>query len=270
MQYQNHFYYHLYYYYLPLIKDPTAQRPTTLSKSTPASVIDQSFYIDAHHQYRFAFVNLLCLPLQDHERTWKFDAKNDIIQHATSVTPTSASVPTRTRTALIPIPPTAALHRTKRDRSQTNFYKPHDIRAVTEALRTIMDRKKNTSHIHTDDNEHTVTDTDIMRSYAIDTLFDSEYFTGDTEEIETADALKAPDSAQFIIAIQKEVHSLITATRTLIPIRGSRLLRKHNKQKNLENTNDTQVQANERRNPTESQTSTRHAPQPAETHSDAR
>ena len=59
---------------------------------------------------------------------------------------------------------------------------------------------------------------DIMRSYAIDTLFDSEYYTGDTEEIETADALKAPDSAQFIIAIQKEVHSLITETRTLIPI----------------------------------------------------
>jgi len=70
----------------------------------------------------------------------------------------------------------------------------------------------------TDDNDHTLTDTDIMRSYAIDTLFDSEYYTGDTEEIETADALKAPDSAQFIIAIQKEVHSLITETRTLIPI----------------------------------------------------
>ena len=32
-----------------------------------------------------------------------------------------------------------------------------------------------------------------------------------------ADALKAPDSAQFIIAIQK-VHSLIMETRTLIPI----------------------------------------------------
>ena len=63
-----------------------------------------------------------------------------------------------------------------------------------------------------------MTDTDIMRSYAIDTLFDSEYYTGDTEEIETADALKAPDSDPFIIAIQREVHSLITATRTLIPI----------------------------------------------------
>ena len=31
-----------------------------------------------------------------------------------------------------------------------------------------------------------------MRSYAIDTLFDSEYYTGDTEEIETTEALCAP------------------------------------------------------------------------------
>jgi len=37
----------------------------------------------------------------------------------------------------------------------------------------------------TDDNDHTLTDTDIMRSYAIDTLFDSEYYTGDTKEMET-------------------------------------------------------------------------------------
>ena len=53
-----------------------------------------------------------------------------------------------------------------------------------------------------------------MRSYAMDTLFDSEYYTGDTEEIETVDTLKVPDSAP----IQKEVHSLITETKTLIPI----------------------------------------------------
>jgi hypothetical protein len=143
-----------------------------------------------------------------------------VIQHAASDTPKSARVPTGPRTALIPIPPTAALHRTKRDRSQTTFYKPHDIRAVTtEALRTIMDRKNPPPAIFpTDDNDHTLTDMDIMRSYAIDTLFDSEYYTGDTEEIETTDALKAPKSAQFITAIQKEVHSLIRETRTLIPI----------------------------------------------------
>ena len=45
-----------------------------------------------------------------------------------------------------------------------------------------------------------------MRSYAIDTLFDSEYYTIDTEEMETADALRAPDSEQFIAAIRKEMY----------------------------------------------------------------
>ena len=57
-----------------------------------------------------------------------------------------------------------------------------------------------------------------MRSYAIDTLFDSEYYTGDTEEIETADALRAPDREQFIAANRKEVHSLISETHTLHPL----------------------------------------------------
>ena len=313
--------------------DPTTQRLTTLRHQ--ARIIDQSFNIDAHHQYRFAFGDLLCFPLQDHEHT---DVKNDIgfyvgdedstkggsliympythkiltrggghrilisdvqllqwyarrrditrnplpysivkdavmdllanrdtavimsdktqllitpaaeddntiahpltpavIQHAISVSPTPASSPTRPRTALIPIPPTAALHRTKRNRSPTTFYKPHDIHAVTAALRKIMDRENPPPAIFpTDDNDHTLTDTDIIRSYAIDTLFDSEYYTGDTEEIETADALKAPGSAQFIIAIQKEVHSLITETRTLIPItRGA--------DDNLENTTHKRI-----------------------------
>ena len=41
-------------------------------------MIDDSLSIDAHHQYRFAFGDLLCFPLQDQERLWKFDVKNDI------------------------------------------------------------------------------------------------------------------------------------------------------------------------------------------------
>ena len=52
--------------------------PHSVTRSTPAHVIDQSFAIDAHHQYHFAFGDLLCFPLQDHERKWKFDVKNDI------------------------------------------------------------------------------------------------------------------------------------------------------------------------------------------------
>ncbi len=52
--------------------------PHSVTKSKPASVIDPSFYVDAYRQYRFAFDDLLCFLLQDHERTWKFDVKNDI------------------------------------------------------------------------------------------------------------------------------------------------------------------------------------------------
>ena len=57
-----------------------------------------------------------------------------------------------------------------------------------------------------------------MRSYAIDMLFASEYYTGDTKQKETAEALRAPDRELFILAIQKEVHSLITETKTLQPL----------------------------------------------------
>ena len=78
-----------------------------------------------------------------------------------------------------------------------------------------MNRENPPPPIFPSDNDATISDTDIMRSYAIDTLFDSEYYTGDTEEIETADALRAPDREQFLIAIRKEVNSLISETRTL-------------------------------------------------------
>ena len=81
-----------------------------------------------------------------------------------------------------------------------------------------MDRENPPPSIFDTDNDSSPTDTDIMRSYAIDTLFASEYYTGDTEEIETADALKAPDSAEFTVAIQKEIHSLIHETKTFIPV----------------------------------------------------
>jgi hypothetical protein len=66
-----------------------------------------------------------------------------------------------------------------------------------------MDRENPPPPIFSSDNDATTSDTDIM---------------GDTEEIETADALRAPDREQFIAAIRKEVHSLISETRTLQPL----------------------------------------------------
>ena len=55
--------------------------PHAVLQDTPARLIDPAFFIDAHHQYRFAFGDLLCFPLQDHERLWKFVLKNDIGFH---------------------------------------------------------------------------------------------------------------------------------------------------------------------------------------------
>ena len=52
--------------------------PHSVNNITPAQVIDPSFHIDATHQYSHAFGDLLYFPLQDHERLWKFDVKNDI------------------------------------------------------------------------------------------------------------------------------------------------------------------------------------------------
>eukprot|EP01035_Chromulina_nebulosa_P031522 gene31522-42028_t len=144
-----------------------------------------------------------------------------LIQHATLPSPTITPAPPRT--AQIPIPPAANLRRRgTRDRTQQVFYKPHDIRLVSAQIRQIMDGLNPPPAIFPTDNDDTEpTDTDIMREYAIDTLFASEYHTGDTEEIETVDALKAPDRAQFITAIRKEITSLTTETRTLIPITRS-------------------------------------------------
>ena len=280
--------------------------PHAVLKDTPARIIDLTFYVDSHHQYRFAFGDLLCFPLQDHERLWKFDVKNDIgfyagdedstkggsviympythnflvrgnghrvlisdlqllqwysrrrdirrnplpysvvkdavtdllanretpatiddntqilitpaldnsgipvlpltpavIQHAATPeapTPTCTQPP---RQALLPVPSPQALRRNPTTRTKTTFFKPHDIRAVTdETLCTIMERENPPTPIFATDNDSSPSDTDIMRTYAIDTLFASEYYTGDTEEIETTDALKAPDSEQFQVAIQ--------------------------------------------------------------------
>ncbi len=313
--------------------------PHSSIRETPARLIDPNFRIDAHTQFRHAFGDLLCFPLQDHERLWKFDVKNDIgfymgdedgvkggsivympythstlvrgnghrvlisdlqllhwysrrrdirrnplpysivadacmdllanrstpaisdtntqilitpildaageqpiqplapalIQHA-SIEPATVHNPPgpRPRKAAIPIPSPQALRRGPTDRKKTTFYKPHDIREVTAAINSQLAADCAPPPIFPIDNGDTMDDTTIMRSYAIDTLFDPSYYIGDTEEIETKDALQAPDSAQFILAIQKEVTGLINETKTLIPVTraGDRY---------LENTSDKPV-----------------------------
>ena len=144
-----------------------------------------------------------------------------VIQHAVPMPAPEQPPLDKRRTALLPIPPAANLRADGRRSTKTQFYKPHDIRAMSVALREIMDRENPPAPIFPTDNDSLPSDTDIMRTYAIDTLFDSEYYTGDTEEIETTEALQAPDSAQFITAIKKEITSLISETRTLQPIHRS-------------------------------------------------
>jgi hypothetical protein len=71
---------------------------------------------------------------------------------------------------MLPIPPPAVIRRDSRVRTKTAFYKPHDIRAVTAAIRNIMDRDNPPPPIfQTTDNDQLISDTDLMRSYAIGT-----------------------------------------------------------------------------------------------------
>ena len=85
--------------------------------------------------------------------------------------------------------------------------------AVTAAIHEIVDRDIPPTTIFPTDNDCQPSNTDLMRSYAIDTLFDSAYYTGDTKEIGTTETLRAPDRTQFIETIKKEVHSLILETK---------------------------------------------------------
>jgi hypothetical protein len=101
-----------------------------------------------------------------------------------------------------------------------------------------------------DDNFHPP-DADTAHAYAIDTLFDPSYQTTDTEEIETKEALLAPDREKFIAAIRLEVDSLINVTKTLIPIQkdstGNFPTHQHPQQARMEDPHHPEVQAQEAR-----------------------
>jgi hypothetical protein len=90
------------------------------------------------------------------------------------------------------------------------------MNAATIAIRQIMTTHSPPPPLF-DDNFHPP-DADTVHAYAIDTLFDPSYHTTDTEEIETKEALLAPDREKFIAAIRLEVDSLLNVTKTLIPI----------------------------------------------------
>jgi hypothetical protein len=298
--------------------------PHAVIKDTPARIIDPNFYVDAHHQYRFVFGDLICFPLQDHERLWKFDVKNDIgfyvgdedsikggsvvympythnfltrgnghrilisdiqllqwysqsrdirrnplpysivtdavmellanrktpasqndmtqllvtpalmndgqlvnpptpavIQHVTQ--PPTALKQTnplsKPRTALLPIPhqPASAQPAEPAPRhSSTNHttsvqYQQQYARLWTKKTHNLPYSQQTTTANHriVTSCAHTL----LMIRYSPPSTT-----PGTKEEIETAKVLRAPDRELFILAIQKEVHSLITETKTLQPL----------------------------------------------------
>ena len=132
-----------------------------------------------------------------------------------------------------------------------------------------MERETPPPPIFATDNDSQPSDTDIMRSYAIDTLFASEYYTGDTEEIETVEALRAPDREQLIIAIRKEVQSLISDTKTLQPITQTATGYEENVDQKRVWKIRTTLKCKRKKNPTANQTSTRQEQQPVGTYSAA-
>ena len=122
------------------------------------------------------------------------------------------------------------------------------MNAATIAIRIIMTSDNQPPRTPLRKNHHSPTESDIMHAYAIDTLFDPSYHTTDTEEIETKDALRAPDKEQFIAAIRVEVDSLIKITKTLVPITSQprrRLYDHYFKQTRMEDPNNAKKQAQE-------------------------
>eukprot|EP01036_Dinobryon_divergens_P027600 gene27600-biopygen22715 len=138
------------------------------------------------------------------------------------------------RNALLPIPPPQALHKDRvlqATRHPRRHSRPsHNYGQGEPSAIHIRHGQRRYPYRH----EH-------MRSYAIDTLFASEYYTGDTEKIETTDTLKALDSAQFTIAIQNEITSLIHQTKTFISVTRTLHYRENTTNKRV--WHNSQVQA---------------------------
>ena len=145
------------------------------------------------------------VPQQSHSHPPSFNMRAVPIP----VNPPTAIPPTSPRTALIPIMPSASLHREGRQRTNTQFYWPHDIHAVSEAISTIMETPH--SPLTTMPCLRTPTSSGHMPStpYQISNTTR----TGDIEKIETIEAPCASDNAQFIAAIMKEIHTLQPLTR---------------------------------------------------------
>ena len=164
---------------------------------------------------------ILVTPLTDPNDNITLPQQPAVIQHlemTTAPAPPIHTNDTRRRLATHINLPSTPPHRNATTRIKCI---PHNIsssmNAATTAIHQIMSTDSPAPPLF-DDNHHPP-DADTLHAYAIDTLFvDPSYHTTDTEEIETKEALLAPDRDKFIAAIRLEVDSLINVTKTLIPI----------------------------------------------------
>eukprot|EP01036_Dinobryon_divergens_P061782 gene61782-biopygen27670 len=52
--------------------------PRSADRYSPNAIIDNMHQVDARYQYRFAYGDIVCYPLTEKERRWKFDTKNEL------------------------------------------------------------------------------------------------------------------------------------------------------------------------------------------------
>ena len=52
--------------------------PRSADRYSPNAIMDNTHQVDARYQYRFAYGDIVCYPLTEKERRWKFDTKNEL------------------------------------------------------------------------------------------------------------------------------------------------------------------------------------------------
>jgi len=52
--------------------------PHASNLTAPNKMIQPQFHVDAHHQFRYVYGDILCFPLPDNEKRWAFDVKNEV------------------------------------------------------------------------------------------------------------------------------------------------------------------------------------------------
>ena len=52
--------------------------PRSAHQYSPNAIMDNTHQVDARYQYRFAYGDIVCYPLTEKERRWKFDTKNEL------------------------------------------------------------------------------------------------------------------------------------------------------------------------------------------------